>query len=297
MALYVTIITLWILGASVYSAGYIRTSDRARAELLERERLARSEAERANRAKSDFLAVMSHELRTPLNAIIGYSSLLEQGLAGPLNDDQRHQLRRVTGSARHLTNVVDEILMLARADGPPQAPEIARISLDGLVRQAADIVEPLARARGLAFVVDVAPDVMVLTDAHRARQILINLAGNAVKFTRVGEVRIACRVDGSHVIVDVVDTGIGIAPEHLDRIFDEFWQAESALTRSSGGTGLGLAVSRKLARTLGTDVTVRSTVGVGSTFTLRLPVAAGQSIAAASPGMAQVTAQATELPA
>ncbi len=248
------------------------------ARLFDAEQRARTEAEAASRAKSEFLAVMSHELRTPLNAVLGYLDLLDAGVAGPLTPGQGRYLERVTASGKHLLGLIEEVLTFSRleADREEVAPETVRAG--EVARQAAELVEPLARARGLGFRVETegVADVEVRTDPGKLRQVLVNLLGNAVKFTDAGEVVLSAAPapDGGSVRFAVRDTGIGIAAEAREKIFEPFWQAAQGMTRRVGGTGLGLAVARELARLLGGELTVESEPGVGSVFTVALPVAA-----------------------
>jgi PAS domain S-box-containing protein len=234
-------------------------------------------AEAANKAKSDFLASMSHELRTPIGAITGYADLLIEGMLGPMTETQRDHLARIKNVGDHLLRIVDEILSFARIEA--RGESIALSDVDGrtIVRDAATAVEPLARRKGLAFDVRL-PDtpVPLRTDETKVRQIVINLLGNAVKFTERGRVLVelsALQAVGVTTIA-VGDTGIGLAPQDLDRIFEPFVQAAGPFTRAQSGTGLGLAVSRQLARLLGGDVSVQSELGTGSTFILTLPVSA-----------------------
>jgi signal transduction histidine kinase len=255
------------------SARVILEFDRERAQLLVREQEARMAAEGANLAKSNFLAVMSHELRTPLAAIIGYEELLADGITGPVNDAQRHQLGRVKASAQHLLQIIDQILSYARIDAGREIVHPVDVDADELADDAASLIEPLATEKGLRLVVNPLDYQLPLsTDAGKVRQILVNLLANAVKFTPRGNVTLTVQHKGATVQYVVSDTGVGIASEHLEQIFEPFWQVESAATRRAGGTGLGLSVTRRLARMLGGDVTVESSIGYGSTFTVTLPL-------------------------
>ncbi len=233
---------------------------------------ARDAAEVANRAKNDFLAVMSHELRTPLNAIVGYAELLHDGVAGPVNETQREQLDRVQLSARHLVELVDEILSFSRIEGSQENVRPAAVDLAQVTREAGALVEPVAVAKGLHFTVS-APNepVTFTTDAAKVRQVLVNLLSNAIKFTDEGEIVLASRAEDGRVVFEVKDTGIGIAAEHQERVFETFWQVDQTATRKAGGAGLGLSVSRRLARALGGDLTVESAIGKGSRFRFWVP--------------------------
>ncbi|HET7563789.1 MAG TPA: ATP-binding protein [Gemmatimonadaceae bacterium] len=227
----------------------------------------------ANRTKSDFLAVMSHELRTPLTAVMGYSELLADGITGPVNEAQKRQLGRIDASARHLLHLIEEILSYARIEAGREAVRVEPVHARALVQDVAMLVEPSATKKGLRLVVrPPRTDVVLHTDPGKAGQILINLLSNAIKFTAHGEVGISARVDDDRLAFTVWDTGIGIAEYHIDHIFDPFWQVEQPSTRVAGGTGLGLSVTRHLARLLGGDVSVDSRLGQGSTFTVWLPV-------------------------
>ncbi|WP_420126043.1 ATP-binding protein [Longimicrobium sp.] len=234
-----------------------------------------AEAIHANAAKGEFLAVMSHELRTPLNAIIGYADLLDAGVAGDLNAAQREQLSRIRVGSKHLLRLIEEVLLFSRLEAGREEVHLEALDLGGLTREAAELVEPLAREKGLAFRVQVpAHPVPVETDSGKVHQIVLNLLSNAVKFTDEGEVAVSLAAHDGHAVLQVRDTGIGIAPENLERIWDAFSQVEQAPTRRVGGTGLGLSVTRNLARLLGGDVVVESAPGQGSAFTLRLPMLA-----------------------
>ena len=255
----------------------------ARTEEAER---ARRLADEASQAKSAFLANMSHELRTPINAIIGYDDLLEMGLAGPLNDEQKAYAQRIKRSSEHLLGLITDVLDLAKVESGQIQVRRERVLLRDSIEGALDLVSPQAAERGVQLSNEAAAagDITCWGDGDRVRQILVNLLSNAVKFTGSGgEIRIAGAVteradpdalllgDGPWVRTDVEDTGIGIPAERLQQIFDPFYQVDGGYTRESGGTGLGLSIARQLARLMSGDLTVRSRPGEGSCFTLWLP--------------------------
>jgi signal transduction histidine kinase len=230
-------------------------------------------AEAANEAKSAFLATMSHELRTPLTAILGYEELIAEGLPGPVTEVQQTYLSRIKLGAQHLLALIDGILTLSRLDAGSEEVRREPITVDRLLEEAATLITPLAASKRIEFTVRRPESPFAMdTDHTKLRQILVNLLGNAVKFTDRGEVILEARVDGDVAVFTVRDTGMGISTQHLERIFDAFWQVKQTTTRTVGGSGLGLSVSRRLARLLGGEITVESTEGVGSTFTLRLPL-------------------------
>jgi signal transduction histidine kinase len=233
---------------------------------------ARREAQAASQAKSDFLAVMSHELRTPLNAILGFSSLMLDGITGPLNEQQRTQLTRVRGGGQHLLSLIDEILSLSRLEAGREDVRIEAGDAFLIARETAALAEPMAALKGLALATDIpATPCECRTDVTKLRQILLNLLSNAIKFTNTGSVTLAARVDGGDMVYTVSDTGIGIAAEHRDRVFDPFYQIEMSKAHRVAGTGLGLSVTRHLARLLGGDVELRESESEGSVFAVRIP--------------------------
>jgi signal transduction histidine kinase len=250
----------------------LRDSLAEQARLVECERAARAEAEDANRAKSDFLAVMSHELRTPLNAISGYADLLDLGIHGPLSERQKDWLERIQRSQRHLLGLIDTVLSYAGSESGSLHFELAPVPMDDLLRAADVCILPQLREKGILYVyAGCDPSLAAYADREKVDRILLHLLVNAVKFTGSGgEIRVECEGTDDRVIVRVLDTGIGIAPEQLDDIFEPFVQVDSRLTRPQSGVGLGLAISRELARGMGGDLTASSTPGVGSAFSLTL---------------------------
>lgn len=238
-------------------------------------RLATEEAEAASRAKSAFLANMSHEIRTPMNGIMG---LVDLTLDTALDDTQRRYLSLVKSSSTSLLNILNDILDLSRIEAGRLSVEQLGFDLRGLLHEALAPLEPRAREKQLALQCTVAPDVpaQLVSDPLRLRQILVNLVGNAIKFTRQGRVDLTAWPEGrgSTAVLHlcVADTGVGIAPDKLDRIFESFTQADNSTTREYGGTGLGLTISRRLAQALGGQLWAESEVGVGSRFHLTLPL-------------------------
>jgi PAS domain S-box-containing protein len=226
----------------------------------------------ANQAKSDFLAIVSHELRTPLNAIMGYTDMLLSGIAGQLEEQQIRRLRRIDASARHLLQIIEEILAHAGLEAGRDETRPRSFPLAELIEAITTVAEPLVSEKELSFELDVPdPAQALFTDLGKVRQITLNLLSNGVKFTDAGTIRLHADVVADELVIAVSDTGIGIAPEHRERIFEPFWQVEQPLTRHAGGTGLGLSVSMRLAEVLGGSITVSSEPGAGSTFTLRVP--------------------------
>lgn len=289
VSLFAILSIVTFVGLVLWSARVLRDTDRERVDLLALEmearahaewalkeaEEARSDAERANNSKTDFLAVMSHELRTPLTAIMGYEELLSDGITGPVTELQRQQLGRINASARHLLGLIDEILTFARVDIGRERVRWESMSVNHTLGDAAALVEPMAAAKDIKFIVELLEeDQAIQTDGTKLRQMLVNLLSNGIKFTDKGEVRVSCAVNGPTLEVRIADTGVGIAAENIENVFEPFWQAEQTATRRAGGTGLGLSVTRKLARLLGGDVTVASKQGSGTTFLLTLPMKA-----------------------
>ena len=236
---------------------------------------ARAEAETANRAKADFLASMSHELRTPLNAIGGYVDLLEMGIHGPVTDAQRASLGRVKASQQHLLTLISDLLAFAKVEAGQLELALRPLGACELLTSIEPLVSPLAEIKGIALAVrDCDSELRLMGDQERVRQILLNLVGNAIKFTQSGGwIVLMCDRREQWIEIRVRDNGPGIAPEKHEKIFDPFVQVDRSLSNPRDGVGLGLAISRDLARAMGGDLGVESVPGEGSTFTLRLPVA------------------------
>jgi signal transduction histidine kinase len=249
--------------------------------------LARREAQAANHAKSDFLAIMSHELRTPLNAVLGYASLLEDRIAGEVNPLQAQYLTRIKGGGSHLLSLIDEVLTMARVDAGREEVVLEHADAFALAREAVGLVDPLVAIKGLVFEIEIPSERCdTWTDPTKVRQILLNLLSNAVKFTERGRVTFRASMDGDDVRFEVSDTGIGIAQDLLGRVFEPFYQVDQSKTRNGNGTGLGLTVAHRLTTLLGGSMEVESAEQRGSTFRVCIPVASEEpartTVAAAS---------------
>jgi PAS domain S-box-containing protein len=251
-----------------------------RVSLLEAEREARAEAEEArqraeeaNRAKSDFLAKMSHELRTPLNAIGGHAELIELGVHGTVTPEQAAALERIRKNERHLLALINDILDFSKLEAGAVRLEIRNFKVSDVINEVEPLIEPLFKAKGVQLKVGSCDgDLEAKGDSERVVQICLNLLSNALKATAAnGEVSIECERRYGMIAVHVADTGVGIPEERLEAVFSPFTQLGRALNSPNTGVGLGLAISRELARAMGGDVTVSSKVGEGSIFTLTLP--------------------------
>ena len=223
--------------------------------------------------RGEFIATVSHELRTPLNAIMGYTQLIEMGVSGDVNDGVLGHVRRIGLSARQLLQLIDQILTFSALDAGHEVPRPEVVRIGDLLDEVRAIIEPIATAGGLSFTAEAegAPD-SVRADPGKLRQILLNLLGNAVKFTSSGSVTLSVRPEGANVLFEVADTGMGIPLEEQHRLFEPYWQSEEARSRRVGGAGLGLSISHQFARLMGGRLDVSSTPGQGSVFALRLPV-------------------------
>jgi signal transduction histidine kinase len=241
-------------------------------ELLRRQAI---ELEQASALKSQFLANMSHEFRTPLNAMLGYTSMLLQGVAGSVEPPVRRQLGRIESNGRHLLTIINEILDISRIEAGRMPLQISTFKIPELVGEVKSELEPIIMRSKLEVTLHLERDLPPLSsDRQKVKQILLNLLSNALKFTHHGGVTISARRNKKDraILLSVTDTGIGIAAEHQDRIFEDFRQLDNSPTRAYGGTGLGLSICKRLAQMLDGRISVHSTTGHGSTFTLTLPI-------------------------
>ncbi|GIV97471.1 MAG: hypothetical protein KatS3mg057_2128 [Herpetosiphonaceae bacterium] len=269
-----------------------RTAELAKA--TEEAQAARAAAEEANRLKDRFLANMSHELRTPLNSIINFSYILQTGMRGELNEDQKDYLTRIYDSGEHLLGLINDILDLAKIEAGRMDLFKEPLKLPELVRGVMSTATGLLKDKPVELRQELAPDLpQVMADRTRIRQVLLNLLSNAAKFTDRGSITVHAAQEGEYVVLSVSDTGIGIPPEHLDHIFEEFRQIDGEANRRYEGTGLGLAICRRLVEMHGGQVWAESTVGEGSTFFFTLPIVEA-STPAAAPALAQLLTAAQE---
>ena len=251
-----------------------KRAEAARHELNEALALARDEAIRADQAKSQFLANMSHELRTPLNAVIGYTELITEDLEVLGASSLRPDLERVHGAATFLLGLINDILDISKIEAGRFDIYLEELDVEHVIAEVADVIQPLAARNGNRLVSRIEAGIgAVRTDRLKLRQVMNNLLSNACKFTSKGEIELVVRREGSRgewLVIEVSDTGVGIPPERCEMIFEAFAQADSSTTRKYGGTGLGLTISRRFCEMLGGGIEVKSTVGEGSTFTVRL---------------------------
>jgi signal transduction histidine kinase len=229
--------------------------------------------EDASRHKSQFLANMSHELRTPLNAILGYTELMADGAYGAPSVKMLGVLKRLEANGKHLLGLINDVLDLSKIEAGQLVLELTDYSIEDIVQTVRSTLEPLAADKKLALKPELAPDLPPgHGDGRRLTQVLINLVGNAIKFTDVGEVVIKAEANNGSFLVCVRDTGPGISAADQSKLFQEFQQADNAITRKKGGTGLGLAISKRIIEMHGGKIWVESHVGQGSTFAFTLPV-------------------------
>jgi len=233
---------------------------------------AMEKAQAADQIKSAFLATMSHELRTPLNSIIGFTGIILQGIVGPLNDEQKKQLGLVRGSAQHLLSLINDVLDISKIEAGQLKVAREPYDLRHTLEKAIASARPLADKKGLTLSLELSPGMDAMTgDNRRVEQILLNLIGNAIKFTERGSVTIVSETEEDHVTIRVTDTGIGIKPEDMNTIFKPFQQIDSGMTRKYEGTGLGLPICKRLIDLMGGRIWVTSVWGSGSTFHISLP--------------------------
>lgn len=228
-------------------------------------------ARESSRAKSDFLAVVSHELRTPLSAAIGYAGLMLESIGGELSDKHEQYVRSIRKSAEHLERLIDQIITFARLEGGHERVEVATVDPRLVVEDCATLIRPMAERRGLDLEVVTCEGAAFPTDERKLAQVFLNLASNAVKYTREGRVRLECALEGDEMVFRVSDSGSGIPTEQLEEIFEPFRQLDDPHTRAEGGAGIGLSVARNLTELLGGTIQVESVPDDGSTFTVRLP--------------------------
>jgi signal transduction histidine kinase len=240
-----------------------------------------SQLEEASKHKSQFLANMSHELRTPLNAILGYTELVVDGIYGDMPEKAQATLKRITANGKHLLGLINDVLDLSKIEAGQLTLELNDYSMKDVVHGVYSAVEPLAADKKIAFRTEIAPDLPSgRGDERRLTQVLLNLVGNAIKFTDTGEVAIkASASNGHYYSVAVVDTGPGISEADQAKLFQEFQQADNSITRKKGGTGLGLAISKRIVEMHGGQIRLESQVGKGSTFSITLPIRVEQQVA------------------
>ena len=272
---------VWVIGQAVPEInadgkiiGYVGTiTDITERKQIEDLRMAVEKAESADRLKSAFLATMSHELRTPLNSIIGFTGILLQKLVGPLSEEQEKQLKMVQGSARHLLDLINDVLDISKIEAGEIEIHEEEFTFDEAIQKSVDKIMPLAEKKGLNVLCDLhTGGLVVITDRRRVEQVLLNLLSNAVKFTDQGQIVISTTVSDVSITTSVRDTGIGIKKEDLDGLFIPFKQVDSGLTRQYEGTGLGLSICKRIVELMGGRIWVESEWEKGSTFSFTLPL-------------------------
>ncbi|PKL37610.1 MAG: hypothetical protein CVV44_14785 [Spirochaetae bacterium HGW-Spirochaetae-1] len=233
---------------------------------------AMEKAQAADRIKSAFLATMSHELRTPLNSIIGFTGIMLQGLAGPMNEEQHKQMTMVQNSSRHLLSLINDVLDISKIEAGQLDLSISSFNLKASIDKMVKLISPLAEQKGIDLKVDNPGDIDTITaDQRRLEQIIINLLNNAIKFTEKGHVRVTFWNENDHYFLSVSDTGIGIQADEISKLFQPFHQIDTGLSRKHEGTGLGLSICKKLLNMMGGAIEVKSVLGQGSTFTISIP--------------------------
>lgn len=249
----------------------IDISDRKRSEdaLMKAKELAES----ADRLKSAFLATMSHELRTPLNSIIGFTGILLKELAGPLNSEQTKQLNMIQGSGKHLLDLINDVLDISKIEAGELVVTFDWFDFNKLLNKIISVVRPLAEKKEIELELKISPKIeLVFSDVKRVEQIFLNLVNNAIKFTDSGLVEVDCEIKDDKIITRITDTGIGIKDEDLSKLFKPFSQIDTGTSRNHEGTGLGLSICKKLIDKLNGEISVQSKLGVGSIFTVILPI-------------------------
>jgi signal transduction histidine kinase len=289
------VLTLGVMCAQAIMRAHLRAAEREAREGADHARAgaeeARRVAERANQSKAHFVATISHELRTPMNAVLGYTALLAEEVYGPVSAAQKEHLGRVHDSGTHLMALIEELLGYARIEAGHEIVSAETVWLADIVEQSLVLIRPIAERKGLRVRVE-APDeaVELYTDPRKLKQVLVNVLANAVKFTVAGDVLLLLRIEeGAEVKVffEVTDTGRGITVDDREHVFDPFWQADSGSKASKGSSGLGLSVSRQLARLLGGDVVItKSEIGKGSTFVISIPARYDNGSPSAAPSSA-----------
>jgi len=259
-----------VFGALSYKHKQADKRQQQFAEQLERTNIKLQEAERL---KSIFLSTMSHELRTPLNSMIGFTSILLQGMAGEINDEQRKQLTIVKNNAYHLLSLINDLLDISKIEAGKVELTLSEFKLDDIVREVTDAFTHEMSKKNLKLVMEVPEEITLFSSKRHFKQILMNLLNNAVKFTQQGSIKVSARVLNDKILeMKISDTGIGMKEEHMNKLFMPFQQINESIKKSYEGTGLGLYLTKKLLAMLGGDITVKSKYGRGSEFTFTLPL-------------------------